>query len=177
MRVLILTVLFLAACSGGGGDLVIDPIDGLPKTITPEPDPTPTGTASYRGPATLGFVPVLSDAVELNGTLALLVNFDGGAEAITGDATGFETSLGGAVEGRLFLSGGALDDTNTALLFSSRISGSLRSGIDSYLIFGTLAGEFQETNQSAVTGRVTRTVRQSGNDAPLTGSFQAARLP
>ncbi|MFT5626302.1 MAG: hypothetical protein ACI8Z0_002811, partial [Lentimonas sp.] len=42
---------------------------------------------------------------------------------------------------------------------------------------GTLAGEFQETNQSAVTGRVTGTVRQSGNDAPLTGSFQAARLP
>jgi hypothetical protein len=177
MRFIALTVFLLAACAGSGGDPVTDPIDELPKTITPEPDPTPTGTASYRGPATLGFVPVLSEAVDLNGTLALLVDFDGGAEAVTGNVAGFETSSGDAVAGRLFLSAGVLDDTKTALLLSSQISGSLRSGLDSYLIFGNLAGEFQESNQSAVTGRVTGTVRQSGNDAPFKGIFQAARLP
>jgi hypothetical protein len=177
MRCSVFAFLILAACGGSSGTAVIDPIDELPKTIDPEPDPTPTGTASYRGPTTLAFVPALSEAVDLNGTLSLNVDFDSAAEAVTGSASGFETGAGGAVEGRLFLSGGALDDRDVALLFDSQISGSLRSGTDSYLIFGQMAGEFVESGQSAVTGRITGTARQSGADATLSGTFQAGRLP
>lgn len=178
MRYLTLSlILFLTACSGGGGNSVVDPIDELPKVIEPEPDPTPTGTASYRGPTTLAFVPVLSTAVNLTGTMSLDVDFDGGPEPVTGGASGFETASGAAVTGQLFLSGGSLNDTDTALLMSSQLSGSLRSGADSYLISGQMTGEVLEDNQSAIAGRITGIAQQLGRNAPLSGSFQAGRVP
>jgi hypothetical protein len=167
----------LAACSSGGSGTIIDPIDELPTTIEPEANPAPTGEASYRGPTSLAFVPVLSEAVDLKGTMAIDVDFDAAATAVTGSASGFETASGGPVTGQLYLSGGALDDTDVALLFGSQISGSLQSGPDNYLVFGQVAGEFLESNQSAVSGRISGTVRQSGADSTLSGSFLAGRVP
>lgn len=169
--------LMLGACSGGGGGAVVDPIDELPTVITPEPDPTPTGTASYRGATALSFTPVLATPVELSGTLSLNVDFDSAGEAVTGSASGFETATGAAVTGQLFLSGGALDDTDTALLMASQISGSLRTDTDSYLISGQMAGEVLESNQSAVAGTITGIAQQLGRNAPLSGTFQAGRVP
>lgn len=173
--VLALMVLLVSACSGGGGGDVVDPIDELPKVIEPEPDPAPTGTAAYRGPTSLSFTPVLATTVNLSGTMSLDVNFDNAA--VTGSAAGFETASGGAVTGELFLSSGALTDIDVALLMASQISGSLRSGTDSYLISGQIAGEVLEDNQSAVAGTITGIAQQLGRNAPLSGSFQAGRVP
>lgn len=175
---LVASVLVTACSTGGGGAAdVIDPIDELPTEIEPEIVLGPTGTATYQGPIALAFIPELSATVELSGTLALAVDFAGGAGSVTGDAANFETAEGGVVDGRLFLSSGALEDRETALLMASQLSGSLRSGTDSYLIFGQMAGEVLGDSQSAITGQVSGTARQSGIDGPLSGSFQTGRQP
>jgi len=143
MRYSLITLLCLAACGGGGGsgttaaqDLIAD----LPTTITPEPDPAPTGNASYRGPMSLVFTPQTAQQVTFNGTLSMTVDFDATTDAITGDAGDFTTPAGGQAEGQLFLSGGALDDRGAALLMTSQVSGSLRSGDTGYLVFGFAVG-------------------------------------
>lgn len=178
MRYFLMAFLSLAACSGGGGSTTaVDPIDELPTVIEPEPDPAPTGRASYRGPIGLTFTPQSTPTVQLDGTLALAVDFDATAEAVTGEASGFTTASNGTVDGRLFLSGGALDDSQPALEMAGQLSGSLRSGTTGYLVFGQLTGEVQGDTQSAIVGNVAGTVRESGRDVSLTGQFTTGRLP
>lgn len=178
MRFSWMIILLLAGCGGGGGETSLtDPIDDLPTVIDPEPDPSPTGTAAYRGPISLEFAPATAPQVAMEGTLALTVDFDASADAVTGDAAEFTTQAGAAVEGRLFLGGGTLDDSGAALLMNSQISGSLRSGTTGYLVFGQLNGEVQGNSQSAVSGSVSGSVRQSGVDTALSGQFAAGRLP
>lgn len=178
MRIYVFAFLCLSACGGGGGGFVEDdPMEDLPTFIEPETNLGPSGTATYEGPMSLSFTPSLASPVNLAGTLGLTVNFDATTDAVTGDASGFETSAGGQVDGRLFLSGGALDDSGSGLVMDSQISGSLRSGADSYLIFGQLNGEFQENDHSAIVGSVSGTVRQAGIDSNLSGGFLGIRLP
>jgi hypothetical protein len=170
-------IMMLGACSGGGGDTVVDPIDELPTFNELEDDPAPTGAASYRGPATLAFVPVLSTAVDLTGTMSMTVDFDSAGDAVTGTASGFETASGGAVTGQLYISSGTLTDTDTALLMAGQLSGSLQSGTDNYLISGQMSGEVLEDNQTAVAGTITGIAQQLGRNATLSGTFQAGRIP
>lgn len=173
-------VLGLAACSGGGGASSVspdDPNDDLPTVIEPEPDPTPTGAASYRGPLSFSFTPELSSQVNLSGTLSLAVNFGATTDAVTGEAAGFATATGDEVAGRLFLSSGVLNAENASLLMSSQISGSLQSDGTGYLVFGQLQGEVQGDAQTAVAGSMTGSVRVSGRDSPLDGQFAAGRVP
>ncbi len=177
MRYSLFLIGFLAGCSGGGGSTPIDPIDELPKTITPEVDTAPTGTASYRGPTSIGFTPALSTPVTLAGTMNLNVNFDRALDAVTGSASAFETAAGAPVTGNLHLSGGELDDSGTTLQFGGKISGSLRSGTTGYLIAGTLSGEFLGEDETAVSGRITGDAYQSGVPTNMSGTFQAGRLP
>lgn len=179
MRYFSLIFIFLIACSSGGNGLApeIDPIDELPKVITPEENPIPTGAASYRGPAQLSFSPRTSGALTLDGTLGLDVNFGPAAQSVGGSIGGFQTASGGAVVGTLFLSGGELDKLATTPIFIAQFSGSLKTGDENYTAFGTMNGEFLEKNQSAVTGRIAGTVRQAGGDVTLTGTFNGGRLP
>ena len=107
----------------------------------------------------------------------MTVNFDASTDAITGDVSEFETSAGGQVDGRLFLSGGTLDDNGSALLMASQLSGSLQTAGNGYLIFGQMNGEFDGDDQAAITGIVTGTARQTGIDASLTGDFLGVKLP
>lgn len=177
MRYSLIAILLMAACGGGSSTDVTDPIDDLPTTITPEPDPTPTGTALYRGPIGIAFTSQSSQVWDLDGTLALQVDFDATANAVTGDASGFTTASNSTVDGQLFLSGGSLDDSGPSLAMTGQISGSLRSGTTGFLVFGQLTGEVQGGDQGAVTGAVSGSVRESGFDTQLTGDFTVGRLP
>lgn len=178
MRYSIFTILCLAACGGSSGSFVeTDPIDDLPTFIEPEDDLAPTGSATYRGPMTLSFTPLAATTVNLEGTLGMTVNFDASTDAITGDVSDFETNAGGQVDGRLFLSGGTLDDNGSALLMASQLSGSLQSAGNGYLIFGQMTGELDGDDHSAMVGNVTGTARQAGMDSILTGDFLAILLP
>ena len=145
--------------------------------IEPEVNAIPTGSAAYRGPMSLSFTPVAATTVNLEGTLGVTVDFDATIDAITGDVSEFETNAGGPVEGRLFLSGGTLDNNNSQLLMSSQLSGSLQSAGNGFLIFGQMTGEFDGDGQSAMIGSVAGTARQAGVDSTLTGDFLAIRLP
>lgn len=165
----------LAGCSGGA--------DGSDVGVTREPivpiieDPVvrPTGSASYAGGVTLGFIaPESADSLSLAGDLALTVNFDQVDDAVTGSASGFSDSTN-AYTGALFLNGGGLEEVATRPQFDAQLSGALQSGTDSYLIFGQMNGEVLGTSQEAVLGQITGTARQAGRDAPVSGQFQAAR--
>ena len=175
MRYSLFLIGFLAGCGGGGVAPPVDPIDELPKTITPEINVAPTGTASYRGPTTLGFTPASATAVTLNGTMNLNVNFD--SAAVTGDASNYTTAIGAPVEGVLYLSSGMLDDSGTTLQFDSQIAGSLRAGTDAYLIAGAMNGEFLGADETAVSGRITGTAYQAGIPSTMSGTFQVGRAP
>lgn len=167
----------LAACSGGGGSAgdVTQREPFVP--ITPIDVPVPTGSASYSGGITLGFLaPSGGEAVSLSGDLSLTVDFDNMAGAITGTATGFSDQTA-SYAGNLLVNTGALDDSTGGLDFVTNINGSLLTGTTNYLVLGQMRGEVLGSAQEAASGQVTGQVQERGIPSQLTGAFQAARQP
>lgn len=171
-------LLTLAACSGGGdssGDTVTQREPFVP--ITPIVDLTPTGTASYDGGISLGFIaPNGGGAVDMSGDLSLTIDFDNMDRAVTGAATGFSDDTGAYV-GNLLVNTAALDDSTGGLDFVTNINGSLLTGTTNYLVLGQMRGEVLGTSQEAASGNISGQVQERGVPAILTGQFQTARRP
>ena len=177
-RLLMLSLLLIPACSGGGGG-------GAPGTpprepyvpIIPDENLGPTGSASYAGGVGLRFsAPSSAEQIILNGDLTLRVDFDLTDNAVTGFAAGFAAG-DIAYAGTLYLSDGAIDDSSGGLDFAAQVSGALQQDRDSYLLFGTISGEFLGNTAEVATGQVLGTARQAGRDTVMSGQFQVARQP
>lgn len=186
MRWFILTVIFcgLTACGGGGsgsagtgGPVTTDPdiIDRpLPDTDPVLPGNLPTtGRASFSGQLSLELAPT-GTSMTIASPLSLAVDFGGTDAQVTGEAAGFS-----GFDGRLFLSLGQIDRAADGAqpAIAGRIAGTLKENTQSYLIFGTFDGDFRGSSQAAVSGRVAGSVLANNAQTPLTGSYQAGRLP
>ena len=173
-----LSLLILAACSGGGGggDTGSTPREPF-VPIVPITDPVPAGTATYNGGMSLGFLPPSGgEAVAISGDLSLTIDFDNPDRAITGAATGFADDVD-TYTGNLLVNTAALDDSAGGLDFFTNINGSLLTGTTNYLVLGQMRGEFLGKAQEAASGQVSGQVQERGIPSLLTGQFQAARRP
>lgn len=164
----------LSACSGGGGTL--DPLDPSgPGDPTDPTDPSGlplSGLASYAGQLSFGLPRAGIAPATITSPLTVAVNFGATDVQVTGQARSFA-----GFEGALFLTLGEIDRAPAAGApsYAGSISGTLKAGADSYLVFGQFDGDFLGEGQAAMSGQVSGNVRTTTDQSSFTGSYQAAR--
>lgn len=163
--------LFVGACGGtsihGDGGTVISP----PQVTLP------VGEATYQGFATLS-VSVETSTSGMNGNLQLDVNFSGNGGSFTGTADNFRLSNSEVLNGRLFVTDGAIAQINEpdTLTYNAGISGTLiGASMPNTIITGQLLGSTGIVSYDLLTGALAGNVTRQSATGNFTGGFSVAK--
>jgi len=185
--IFVLLGFLLTACGGGGGDeqpssLTYSDYQAQLSTLqttwsgvaATDPSTLPiSGSATFNGVLSLSVQTSGAD-LDMAGALTLTSNF--ATDTLTGNATNFITANDAAMSGSLAITGGVLDraaNTNIAHTFSAAIDGTLGGAGDSYLIQGTLLGDFLGTGNLGTSGVVNGFATSSFGVGYMFGDFLA----
>ena len=171
-------LLALAACGAGGGGATLGQEEGTnptsPEIQSPLGLPV-TGQARYRGFMTLNLPEggdVTAPSAPHVGALSVDVNFDAGADQVSGIADAFRTPQDIALSGRLFVTNGQLEASAN---FDAQISGTLAgTGFSNSVISGTINGGLSGQKLDAMTGVASGQVVTGTGAGTFSGSFTAA---
>lgn len=167
--------------SGSSGGSLGDGGDGPGGPTDPGSLPI-SGRATYSGFLSLN-LPMNDDAGlgrgVYSGDLSLTVDFASDIGAMTGQADDFRGPTGGAVQGRIFVTDGALErstDTTIDYTFAAGLSGTLSGdGLRNSVVTGQVSGDFQGDSASTVTGVTYGNVTTYLGVDVFDGTFSAAQ--
>ena len=187
LRWVLVCIVGVTGCGGGGGGTPRDPsglaqdLDGRLETLeVSNPALLPTqGRAEYNG-YMRARLPTGEDGALLQylGDLNLDVNFAAARDQIAGSATGFATGGSRRLDGTLQISQGDIyptTDPQAAYSFDGDVTGDLTDARGTYVIDGSIEGEFLARDQRAVSGLVFGDVTGPDGLALFDGTFAAEK--
>ena len=187
LRWVLVCIVAVSGCGGGGGGAPRDPSgsaqdldDRLETLEVSNPALLPTqGRAEYNG-YMRARLPTGEDGALLQylGDLNLDVNFAAARDQIAGSATGFATGGSERLDGTLRIAQGDIyptTDPQVAYSFDGDVTGNLTDARGTYIIDGSIEGEFLGRDQRAVSGLVFGDVTGPDGLALFDGTFAAEK--